>query len=70
MLYMAFVTVANYTQPNYELGYALKFMRMLLLVLTGFLGIWGFVIGTVVAIGSVIWNRTIPDQHYLHVSGK
>jgi stage V sporulation protein AF len=70
MLYMAFVTVANYTQPNYELGYALKFMRMLLLVLTGFFGIWGFVIGTVVAIGSVIWNRTIPDQHYLHVSGK
>ena len=26
MLYMAFVAVANYTQPNFELGYALKFM--------------------------------------------
>ncbi|MCB6803748.1 spore germination protein, partial [Enterocloster bolteae] len=32
MLYMAFVAVANYTQPNFELGYALKFMRLLLLV--------------------------------------
>ena len=28
MLYMAFVAVANYTQPNFELGYALKFMRL------------------------------------------
>lgn len=34
MLYMAFVAVANYTQPNFELGYALKFMRLMLLVLT------------------------------------
>ena len=28
---MAFVAVANYTQPNFELGYALKFMRLMLL---------------------------------------
>ena len=28
MLYMAFVAVANYTQPNFELGYAVKFMRI------------------------------------------
>ena len=34
MLYMAFVAVANYTQPNFELGYALKFMRLMLLILT------------------------------------
>ena len=34
MLYMAFVTVANYSQASFELGYALKFMRMLMLCLT------------------------------------
>ena len=34
MLYMAFVAMANYMQADYELGYALKFMRLLLLVLT------------------------------------
>ena len=33
MLYMAFVAVANYTQSNMELGYALKFFRIILLVL-------------------------------------
>ena len=35
MLYMAFVAVANYTQNNMELGYAIKFQRIILLVLTG-----------------------------------
>ena len=28
MLYMAFVAIASYTQASYELGYALKFMRI------------------------------------------
>lgn len=27
MLYMAFVTIANYSQASFEMGYALKFMR-------------------------------------------
>lgn len=31
MLYMAFVALSNYTQSSFELGYALKFMRLLLL---------------------------------------
>ena len=34
MLYMAFVTIANYSQASFELGYALKFMRVLILILT------------------------------------
>ncbi len=42
MLYMAFVAVANYTQASYELGYALKFMRIILLVLTAAFNLYGF----------------------------
>ena len=38
MLAMAFVAIANYTQANYELGYALKFMRILNLILTQLFG--------------------------------
>ena len=48
MLYMAFVAVANYTQPNFELGYALKFMRLLLLVLTAMFNWVGFLAGCIV----------------------
>lgn len=68
MLYMAFVTVANYTQPNFELGYALKFMRMILLILTGFFGIWGFCAGTILVILSIALNKTIPERSYLNVA--
>lgn len=33
ILYMAFVALANFTQPSYELGYAIKFMRMMMLII-------------------------------------
>ena len=67
MLYMAFVAVANYTQPNFELGYALKFMRLLLLILTALLNWWGFVIGCVIVVCSICFNKTLSGRSYLHV---
>ena len=59
MLYMSFVAVSNYTQPNFELGYALKFMRLLLLILTAIFNLWGFVIGTGIVISTVVFNKTL-----------
>lgn len=59
MLYMSFVAVSNYTQPNFELGYALKFMRLLLLILTAIFNLWGFVIGTGIVICTVVFNKTL-----------
>ncbi len=47
ILYMAFVTIANFTQASYQLGYAVKFMRMLMLIATALLGVWGFAAGIV-----------------------
>lgn len=67
MLYMAFVAVANYTQPNFELGYALKFMRLILLVLTAWFNWIGFVIGCVIVILSVSCNKTLSGRNYLNV---
>lgn len=68
MLYMAFVAVANYTQPNFELGYALKFMRLLLLLLTAALNFWGFLIGCVIIVCAIAGNRTLSGRNYLHIS--
>ncbi len=58
MLYMAFVTVANYSQASFELGYAMKFMRILILILTALFGIWGYAAGMVLTICAIIFNRT------------
>lgn len=67
MLYMAFVAVANYTQPNFELGYALKFMRLLLLLLTALFNLPGFLIGTVLVICFVAFNKTLSGGNYLRI---
>ena len=67
MLYMAFVAVANYTQPNFELGYALKFMRLLLLILTALFNWAGFAAGCVIVICSICFNRTLSGRSYLNI---
>jgi len=70
MLYMAFVAVANYTQPNFELGYALKFMRLLLLILTACFNWIGFLAGTIIVVCSIAFNKTVSGRSYLNVKLK
>ena len=67
MLYMAFVAVANYTQPNFELGYALKFMRLQLLILTALFNWIGFAAGCIIVIISICFNNTLSGRNYLNV---
>ena len=67
MLYMAFVAVANYTQPNFELGYALKFMRLMLLVLTALFNLYGFIAGCILVLCFLIFNKTLSGRNYMNV---
>jgi len=66
ILYMAFVAIANFAQQNYELGYAFKFMRVLTLILTALLGIWGFIAGILLFILAVATNNTVLGKGYLY----
>ena len=66
MLYMAFVTVASYTTASYELGYAMKFMRIITLILTAIFGVWGYVAGLIIFVVSVVGNKTIAHTSYLY----
>ena len=66
ILYMAFVAIANFAQQNNELGYAIKFMRVLTLILVHFLGIWGFALGIFLFCVAVATNRTLVGRHYLY----
>lgn len=66
MLYMAFVAIANYTQSSYELGYALKFMRILNLILTAIFGVYGYVAAIIILILSIVCNRTMSGQSYIY----
>ena len=67
ILYMAFVAIANFTQTSFELGYALKFMRIMLLTLTAFFNVWGFLIGVLLIIVLIVSNKTVNGEHsYLY----
>lgn len=66
MLNMAFVAIATFTQPNFELGYAFKLFRMLFLVLIALFNVWGLVAGVVIMIITVVSTKTVATKGYLY----
>lgn len=66
MLYMAFVAIANYTQASYELGYAIKFMRIINLILTAIFGIWGYIGAIILLFAAIAANRTVSGKSYIY----
>ena len=67
ILYMAFVAIANFAQQNHELGYAFKFMRMLILALVFLFGWVGFFVGIGILLALIVTNRTVNGKrHYLY----
>ncbi|MBR2432637.1 MAG: spore germination protein, partial [Clostridia bacterium] len=67
ILYMAFVAIANFTQRSYELGYAIKFLRIFILITTAIFGIIGFAVSFVVVIILIATNSTANGRrNYLY----
>ena len=66
LVYMAFVSVAGFAQPSYELGYAFKLLRVALLILTAVFDIWGFVFGVVGIFLLLATTRPIVGKGYLY----
>ncbi len=67
ILYMAFVAIANFTQRNYELGYAFKYLRILLLILTALFNVWGFAGGLLLIFILIASNTTVNGKRsYLY----
>lgn len=64
ILYMAIVAIANFAQQNHELGYAFKFMRMMILGLTAAVGIAGFVLGIFLFFFFIVTNKTVDGRRY------
>ena len=66
LVYMAFVAIANFAQPSFELGYALKLVRMLFLILVALLDGWGLVLGTVGLLVMLATTKPILGRGYLY----
>ncbi len=67
ILYMAIVAISSFTQQSYELGYAFKFIRMLLLLAVEFFGGWGLVVGLILTALTIAFNKTVSgSRSYLY----
>ena len=65
VLYMAFVALTNFTQPSFELGYAFKLFRMMLIALIALFNVWGFAAGILIVIVEIATTKTVTGQSYL-----
>lgn len=65
VLYMAFVALTNFTQPSFELGYAFKLFRMMLIALIALFNVWGFATGLLIVVIEIATTRTVTGQCYL-----
>lgn len=66
LVYMAFVSVAGFAQPSYELGYAFKLLRVALLLLTAAFDVWGFCLGFVGILVLLATTKPLVGHGYLY----
>ncbi len=66
LLYMAFTATANFTQPSFELGYAFKLFRMMLIVLVALLNWWGFGLGLAIILLLMVTTETVTGKRYMY----
>lgn len=65
ILFTAFITIAAFSLPSFEMSYAIKFERIFLLILTQLFGIWGFLGGILVLFVCMLNIKTLSGRNYL-----
>ena len=63
---MAFVSVASFAQPSYEMGYAFKLLRVALLLVTAAFDVWGFVLGVLGILALLVTTKPMVGKGYLY----
>ncbi len=66
ILYMSIVAIASFVQPSVELNYAFKFMRIVILLLTYFFNLAGFIAGLLFSAVLIASNKTVTGKGYLY----
>ncbi|NLO46385.1 MAG: spore germination protein [Clostridiales bacterium] len=66
VLYMAFVSIASFTQPSFEMGYAFKLSRLLIIILTAVFNLWGFIAGFAAVFFIIATTKTVSGRRYLY----
>jgi len=66
LVYMAFVSIAAFAQPSYEMGYAFKLLRVALLLVTAAFDVWGFLLGSLGILLLLATTKPLVGKGYLY----
>ena len=66
VLFMSFTAIANFAQPSFEMGFSIKYSRMLILTLAALFDVWGYFAGLLLVIVVVCTTKTIDGRTYLY----
>lgn len=66
ILYSAFTGIANFIPTSIELGYSFKLIRITLILLVEFFGIWGLLSGLVFWLFVLIFTKGAEGKSYLY----
>lgn len=66
VMFMAFTSISNFVLPSFELGFSVKYCRMLLLTLTYLFDFWGFFAGLLLILLVVCFTKTLEGYTYLY----
>ncbi|MBR2742585.1 MAG: spore germination protein [Clostridia bacterium] len=66
IFFMAFVAIANFTQPSFELGYAFKLFRIFMIILIAAFDYFGLLAGIVIMAAAALNTRTVTGHPYMY----
>lgn len=66
LVYMAYVSIASFALPSFEMGYAFKYMRVLLLVLIALMDWGGFAVGMIVWLFLLFTTKPLAGKGYMY----
>ncbi len=66
VLCIAFVTIAAFAQPSFEMGYAMKFERIFLMISVQLLDFWGLCGAVILLVIGKIAMKTVSGHNYLY----
>lgn len=66
IIFSAFVAIASFSQPSFEISYSAKYLRIIMMIAVQFLGGWGLLLGTALGIVTLLCCKTLSGRNYLY----
>ncbi len=66
IIFSAFVAIASFSQPSFEISYSTKFLRIIMMISTFYIGIFGIILSTLLGVIVMFFSKTLSGRNYLY----